>query len=596
VVSEIVVLAIVVLGALLLVLRSERRLGARLAIGLVILASTSAFAFSRSQASGSPPPPPPHLPKATTALGYVTSSRCLGCHPGEHASWSRTYHRTMTQVASSRTVLASLNDPSFPLERRSDSSIWATLPDPDLVIENKLEPPPLVSRQVVMTTGSHREQAFWVAGRREGDLRLVPFVWLIKEKSFLPRREAFLLPPDVAMPPVRWNSSCIACHAVGGEPRHSVASDAFDTRAVDLGIACEACHGPGAEHVERFRDPVARYLQHARKGKGTEKDKEKDKDKSFESTRIIHPKRISAERSAALCGQCHAYAFPKDENAYWSFGYSRAFRAGDALEPSRTLFRLDTKTVSIDAPVESLFWPDGSVRVGGREYNGLIESPCYVRGTGERKMTCVSCHSMHAGDPRGQINPELLGNKGCTSSSCHATTREHSHHAAGSVGSACVSCHMPKTSYALLSAVRSHRIDSPSAWSSGGKQPNACNLCHLDRSLAWTEKTLHEWFGRGLRAKDEDEIPFGLRAGIAGDASVRALIADALGSPDAIKAAANADTLRAIVDQIAIHETYPAVSFIAKRSQARLPPAKQAPLDPTRLLQERDQRPIMIAE
>ena len=29
--------------------------------------------------------------------GYVSSDACKACHPGEHASWHRTYHRTMTQ-------------------------------------------------------------------------------------------------------------------------------------------------------------------------------------------------------------------------------------------------------------------------------------------------------------------------------------------------------------------------------------------------------------------------------------------------------------------------------------------------------------------
>ena len=37
------------------------------------------------------------------------------------------------------------------------------------------------------------------------------------------------------------------------------------------------------------------------------------------------------------------------------------------------------------------FWPDGMVRVTGREYNGLLDTACYQRG----KMSCLSCHSMH---------------------------------------------------------------------------------------------------------------------------------------------------------------------------------------------------------
>ena len=44
------------------------------------------------------------------------------------------------------------------------------------------------------------------------------------------------------------------------------------------------------------------------------------------------------------------------------------------------------------------FWPDGRVRVGGREYPGIVQSACFESG----ELTCLSCHRMHqdAADPR----------------------------------------------------------------------------------------------------------------------------------------------------------------------------------------------------
>src|SRR5262245_29451348 len=38
------------------------------------------------------------LPRRGLA-GYASSDACRGCHPEEHESWHRTFHRTMTQVA-----------------------------------------------------------------------------------------------------------------------------------------------------------------------------------------------------------------------------------------------------------------------------------------------------------------------------------------------------------------------------------------------------------------------------------------------------------------------------------------------------------------
>jgi hypothetical protein len=39
--------------------------------------------------------------------GFVSSQTCRACHPSQYQSWHRSYHRTMTQVASPETVAAS---------------------------------------------------------------------------------------------------------------------------------------------------------------------------------------------------------------------------------------------------------------------------------------------------------------------------------------------------------------------------------------------------------------------------------------------------------------------------------------------------------
>lgn len=602
--GEITALCAVAVSAVAIVILVTRgaRAGAACAIGVTLTTLGALLIADRSP----PRPPPPSTPGPGTEPGYVSSSACLACHPGEHASFGKTYHRTMTQAASPASVLAPLDGRALEeggrtarLERRGDE-IWATLPDPDAVIAG--EPAADVTRRVVLTTGSHREQAYWVAGRRRGDLRLFPFVWFPKDEAFVPRREAFLHPPDAPMPPVRWAGGCISCHAVAGEPRHDLETDAFDTRAAELGVSCEACHGPGRAHVERHRDPVARYAQRA--------SKEPD-------PTIVHPGKIAPERSAAVCGQCHAYAYPRDEDQWWTGGYSRAFRAGDALEPSRVLLTppappVELEPVAADA-ADVIFWPDGEVRVGGREYNALLGSPCYERGEGDRKMTCLSCHAMHAGDPAGQIAPSRVGDRACTA--CHDEARDHSHHAAGSPGSACVSCHMPKTSFALLSAARSHRIDSPSAARSAAiGKPNACNLCHVDKTLAWTARWLTAWYGAPSASLPEERAPAAVREAIAGDAAVRALLADALGSSDAL-AAAGGGELQAQVLEVLRADPYPAVRFIAERSLRRISPPAPHPwpegerraagllpdgtLDPElvrALLAVRDTRAITIAE
>ena len=89
--------------------------------------------------------------------------------------------------ATPRTVLAptdgaklTIDGRAHYLERRGDE-VWATLPDPDREAEVALAAlsgrpqasaqAPIVTRRVTLTTGTHREQAYWVAGRRPGELR-----------------------------------------------------------------------------------------------------------------------------------------------------------------------------------------------------------------------------------------------------------------------------------------------------------------------------------------------------------------------------------------------------------------------------------------
>ena len=93
-------------------------------------------------------------------------------------------------------------------------------------------------------------------------------------------------------------------------------------RSPRFGVACEACHGPGGDHVRRHANPFERYEAHRRDGTDSS---------------IVDPARLSAERSAMVCGQCHAYTYPADEDEWWLRGTTRTFRPGQDLAPARVL-------------------------------------------------------------------------------------------------------------------------------------------------------------------------------------------------------------------------------------------------------------------
>ncbi len=51
-----------------------------------------------------------------------------------------------------------------------------------------------------------------------------------------------------------WNVNCFNCHATNLAQNFDVAARAYATSWTEMGIGCEACHGPGAAHVELTRD------------------------------------------------------------------------------------------------------------------------------------------------------------------------------------------------------------------------------------------------------------------------------------------------------------------------------------------------------
>jgi hypothetical protein len=168
----------------------------------------------------------------------------------------------------------------------------------------------------------------------------------------------------------------------------------------------------------------------------------------------------------------------------------------------------------------------------------------------------------------------MNGNDACLQ--CHPALRanltSHSRHQADSSGSSCYNCHMPYTSYGLLRALRSHQVSSPTtAASVGTGRPNACNLCHLDKTLAWTSDYLERWYGTPQVQLDPDDrtIPASMLWLLSGDAGQRALIAWSMGWRPAQHASGTSWMAPSL--SVLMNDPYEAVRFIAHRSLQSLP-------------------------
>jgi len=480
--------------------REVRRRGAR--VGGLVLALALAAAGCRVEREGSP-----GTPVARRGDGYVSSDACQSCHPGQHASWHRSYHRRMTQLASPQAVRAPFDGVEL---RIHGKTLRLSEEDGEFFVASDGGEP----RRVVMTTGSHHFQAYWFETGRGRQLGLFPMMYKIAEQRWLPFDALVLTPPDFPQHDRggEWNDLCIICHSTHGEPREFDGQPP-DSRVAEFGIACESCHGPGEEHVRANRNPIRRLA--LRLGD------------SADDT-ITNPARLSPLRSAQVCGQCHAVQGLADPERWRREG--EPYRPGDELFATRRQAHGDDP-----GSPETRFWPDGRVRVGGREYSGIVESACFASG----ELTCLSCHRMHqqVDDPRpaeewadDQLGVGMRGDAACVG--CHAALgaaaaqRDHTHHDPASPGSRCQECHMPYSAFGLHKATRSHRIASPTASETVSTgRPNACNLCHLDRTLAWTAGLLERWYGtRQPELSERDRrVATGVVWVLSGDANQRAL-------------------------------------------------------------------------
>ena len=525
-----------------------------------------------------------HRPIEVQTEGFATSDSCQACHPGQYASWNASYHSSMTQIASPQTVLGDFDDWlldlgtfTFRLTRKGDE-FWVDMPDIDA--GPRAGKPPRVKRRIVMTTGSHHMQIYWYGTDNTRVLGQLPFVYNVELDDWLPRSAAFIRPAHDA--PVselgRWNKTCLECHVTQGRLRPVETDDAtgHDTHVAELAISCEQCHGPGEAHVAANGNAIARYAAHF------SGDRQDD---------IVQPEHLDHERSAEVCGQCHSTSVWTSQQAIDEFmqqGFR--YRPGDVLSDSKAIVRgkieWNTQEVLDVLPfqrhlIPNTFWADGMNRIAGREYNGLIETPCFVRG----EMSCLSCHQLHkeGDDPRSaaewandQLKPGMRGNLACTH--CHAEYAEpapltrHTNHAANSTGSVCYNCHMPHTTYGLLGAIRSHQIDSPSVQAGiETGRPVACNQCHLDRTLAWTAGRLETWYGiaQPLVVGAQRQVASVPLMSLQGDAGQRALAAWSMSWPPALEISGN--EWEGLYLGVLLGDPFPAVRHIAHRSLLQLP-------------------------
>jgi len=118
---------------------------------------------------------------------------------------------------------------------------------------------------------------------------------------------------------------------------------------------------------------------------------------------------------------------------------------------------------------------DGTALRNSSEALDLATSAC-------QGIKCTDCHDPHAADGMPDETKAVA-----TCVRCHETQGAAVHAGTGHTTTNCLDCHMPRVVMGIDRYVRTHRISLPSNPTLiADGSPNACNLCHLDRSIEWT--------------------------------------------------------------------------------------------------------------
>lgn len=506
-------------------------------------------------------------PVAIAEQGYVQSDTCVRCHPSHYETWHDTYHRTMTQEASAEAVQGDFNDARYVYQGVTSRF---TMQDGRYFMETLDTAGQMSQFEILRTVGSRRVQQY-VTKIDDRYIRL-PLAWNIEDGRWIHLNGGFLDPDgaDFNDHLAIWDGNCIFCHNVNADPGYDLEAKRYDSSVAELGIACEACHGPGEAHIARNANPVRRYYLYLA---------------GEHDPTIVNPTTLPIAQQVQTCGHCHGQRLPNPpERIREFFSEGDPYTAGEDLSQYTTPLMRDSHLEGVDITLR--FWNDGTPRLSAYEYQGLLMSEGHGPASG---LSCITCHNVHGGDPKGMIDEVMRGQEGCLQ--CHEEIRAdvaaHTGHEATSAGSDCYACHMPNTTYGLIATHPSHHITSPDpsrAWQY--QMPEACTLCHVDQSAPWAAQEWATMFDQPLPGDIPTSADFAvaevIRALLAGDVVQRAVAAEALRDPDAYPSDDPKAMLWAIPFLLRTmeHDRYPTIRYFAYRA-ARDIAARAYPDDAT---------------
>ncbi|TLM68168.1 MAG: hypothetical protein FDZ69_03065 [Deltaproteobacteria bacterium] len=300
-----------------------------------------------------------------SSAAFVGSETCKSCHAEAFASWQESWHSKIVRPAQGAFLKEAVE------KWKSDG----TNAGPTV---GNVTGKTFKREDVQYVVGARWKQRYLVKNDQNGNLQFLNMQFNRASGKW----EKYGQKND-------WNTQCATCHTTGYR------ITAFDDKSgktlqsdfKELGVGCEACHGPGSAHIVS----------------GSRRD-------------IFNPANVSVQEQSKVCGYCHI----RLENGKWKTAQGAPREDFPAPEAGRSYIAGDDWTkwypqeaiipgVHAEDPfdkeyagdLKGLFLRDEQSKASGlyeeakhhQQYQGFLQSAHYRLGI----MSCITCHAPHAG-------------------------------------------------------------------------------------------------------------------------------------------------------------------------------------------------------
>jgi tetratricopeptide (TPR) repeat protein len=190
-----------------------------------------------------------------------------------------------------------------------------------------------------------------------GRLQCLPIAWNSREKRW------YHLYPDRPLAAddwlywtnngQNWNAMCAECHSTDLRKNYDPDDETYQTAWSEISVGCEACHGPGSDHVAWAQLP------------------EMGRPDLANTALSVRTSGLTSAQQVQLCAPCHARRMSLDDNIH---DHADFFDYGIPQLLS-----------------EGMYFPDGQILDEVYVYGSFIQSKMHARD-----VRCSDCHDVHS--------------------------------------------------------------------------------------------------------------------------------------------------------------------------------------------------------